>query len=348
MEEKIRVALTNELQDSQGNFVAPPPGLERLEEMPNVEFEILSEYHSTVLPQEVAGFDVVVTSTTYWTRDSVNTSDRPILVQRWGAGFERIDLAAMTDADIMVCNAPRGVRRPMATAIMTLLLSLTTSLFAKDRLIRQGRWEEGQFLAEGLTGKTLGSIGVGSIGHELFRLAKPFEMRHIAYDPYVKQDDLLDVDVSLVDLDTVLRESDILSISAPLTKETYHIVSARELAKMKHTAYLINTARGPLVDQAALTKALQDGTIRGAGLDVFEDEPIAPDDPLLSLDCVVLGPHSIGKTKEAFSGIWSEICEHIEQLAQGEIPHSVVNKEVLDKPSFRARFESLRNTILRP
>ena len=138
----------------------------------------------------------------------------------------------------------------------------------------------------GLVGRTLGSLGIGNIGAEVFRLAKPFDMSFIAHDPYADPKVAGELGIELVGLEELFREADLLSVSCPLDDETRHIVNAERLALMKPTAYLINTARGPIVDQKALTEALQEGRIAGAGLDVFEQEPIRPDDPILKLDNV--------------------------------------------------------------
>jgi phosphoglycerate dehydrogenase-like enzyme len=188
-------------------------------------------------------------------------------------------------------------------------------------------------------GRTFGSIGVGNIGHEAFKLAKPFDMKHIAYDPFIKQSAVDDVGVKLVDMDTVLSESDFLNISCPLSKATYHLVGEKELKKMKKTAFLINTSRGPVVDEAALTRALKEGWIQGAGIDVLEQEPTPPDNPLLKLDNVILAPHAIGHTDQIFIMMWEIVTKQIVQLSRGEMPNGVINKEVWDSPGFQSKLK---------
>ncbi|MBA7695996.1 Glyoxylate/hydroxypyruvate reductase B [subsurface metagenome] len=240
-----------------------------------------------------------------------------------------VDVPALTNAGVMLGITPNAVRRPMAAAIITFVLALSMRLLTKDKLAREGRWaEKANYHGYGLTGKTLGSIGVGNIGHEMFRLVKPFGMRHIAYDPYVTQEVVAEVDVGLVGMDTLLAESDFVNISCLLNEETHHLIGEKELRKMKKTAFLINTARGPIVDEAALIKALQEGWIRGAGLDVFEQEPTSPDNPLLKMDNVILAPHALSWTDEIFMGEWDEILERISQIIRGEVPESLVNREV--------------------
>ncbi|MCE2396661.1 dehydrogenase, partial [Candidatus Poribacteria bacterium] len=250
---------------------------------------------------------------------------------------------ALTDAGVLFCFAPDAVRRPMACTIITFILALAMRLMAKDKITRQGRWsEQNDYRGEGLMGKTLGSIGVGNIGHEVFVLAQPFGMRHLGCDPYIKQADVDDVGVQLVDMDTLLAESDFVSISVPLNEETRHLVGERELRKMKSTAYLISTSRGPVVDEAALIQALQEGWIRGAGIDVFEQEPVDPDNPILGMDNVVVSPHSLCHTDEYYKLAWSGKLRQAVQILRGEIPEELVNREVLDRPVFQTKFKKFQ------
>ncbi|MEE8420755.1 MAG: NAD(P)-dependent oxidoreductase, partial [Dehalococcoidales bacterium] len=140
-------------------------------------------------------------------------------------------------------------------------------------------------------------------------------------------------------------ESDVLTIICPLNEETHHLVGARELAKMKETAFLINAARGPIVDEAALIKALRERRIRGAGLDVFEQEPIAMDNPLLTMDNVILSPHALAQTDQTFANMWRIITEQINQLVHGEIPEPLVNREVLENPLFKEKFQRFQESV---
>ena len=193
------------------------------------------------------------------------------------------------------------MRRPVATSILLLILALSHKLLTKDRITRAGRWAETtRHMGDGLTGKTVGSLGVGNIGRELFRLLAPLDMVHLACDPYVKPEDTATLGVRLTDKDKVLRESDFVCLNTPLTPETRHLVGDREFSLMKPTAYLINTARGPVVDEKAIYKELAERRIAGAALDVFEQEPIAADNPLLQLDNIIVTPHSICWTDEFF------------------------------------------------
>ncbi len=212
------------------------------------------------------------------------------MIARWGVGYEMIDVQACTDNDVLLAITRDAVRRPVAEGIITLLLGLAKHMVIEDRLVRAGRWgDKRHYPGLGIAGRTLGSIGVGNIGAELFRMLRPFELgRLLAYDPYVTPAQAADLGVQMVDLDTLLAESDFVCINCPLTKETFHLLGEPQLRRMKPTALLINTARGPIVDQAALTSALQQGWIAGAALDVFEQEPLPAGDPLAQLDNVHL------------------------------------------------------------
>jgi phosphoglycerate dehydrogenase-like enzyme len=180
----------------------------------------------------------------------------------------------------------------------------------------------------GLTGKLVGIIGLGNIGQEFVKVTKPLDMKYQAYDPYVTSDVAASVGVSLVDLRTLMATSDIVCVLAPLTPETKHLLGAQEIALMKPTAYLINLARGAIVDQSALTEALSAHRIRGAGLDVFETEPPDPKDPIFLLDNVVVAPHAVAWTDELALGMGHSALRAVIDVAQGHRPAHIVNPEV--------------------
>jgi D-3-phosphoglycerate dehydrogenase len=225
------------------------------------------------------------------------------------------------------------------------MLALTGKLMVKDRLTREaaaGFARRGEYMGVGLVGRTLGSIGIGNIGAELFRLLKPFDMKLIAHDPYADGKTAAELGVELASLEDVFRRSDIVSVSCPLTAETCHLVNADRLSLMKPTAYLINTARGPIVDQKALTKALQERRIAGAGLDVLEQEPPDPGDPILKLDNVILSPHALCWTDQCFAGNGAADVRAVLDVQHGRTPHLVVNKEVLGTAIWKKRMDEFR------
>jgi phosphoglycerate dehydrogenase-like enzyme len=185
-------------------------------------------------------------------------------------------------------------------------------------------------------------IGFGNIGQDVFRLARPFDMRFIAHDPYGSAAAAAALGVELVDLETLLRTADFVSINCALTPETRHLINAERLELMKPTAFLINTARGPIVDQAALTAALRERRIAGAGIDVFEEEPVDPHDPILTLDNVIVTPHALPFTDEIMKGNGRGACESVLAVAAGELPRNIVNRDVTASPVLAAKLRRYR------
>lgn len=343
MNRRVTLGITRDMFDPDGKLTIPGPGLELLNEMPEIDCRMFDQFLPEVAAEQVHGCDMVVSGAAQWTERSLVGNDQLLALLYTGVGYDHIDVEALTNAGVMFCSAPDAVRRPMACTVITFILALATRLMAKDRITRQGRWtEQKAYHGEGLMGKTLGSIGIGNIGHEVFILARPFDMRHLACDPYTTHEAVADVGVDLVDMDTLLTESDFLSISVPLNGETHHLVGEGELRKMKSTAYLINTSRGPVVDEAALIQALQQGWIRGAGIDVFEQEPVDPDNPILQMDNVIVSPHCLGHTDEYFKLAWSGKLRQAAQILQGEIPAAVVNTEVLERKEFQTKFRKFQ------
>lgn len=343
MDGKITLGITRDIFDADGNLDIPGPGLKLLDEMPEIHYRMFDQFLTEVTTEQIQGCDMVISAAARWTAQSLVGNDQLIALLYTGVGYDHIDVKALTDAGVLFCFAPDAVRRPMACTVITFILALAMKLMAKDRITRQGRWEEqNDFRGEGLMGKILGSIGVGNIGHEVFVLAQPFGMRHLGCDPYITQADVEDVGVQLVDMNTLLAESDFVSISVPLNEETHHLVGARELRKMKSTAYLISTSRGPVVDETSLIQALQEGWIRGAGIDVFEQEPVDPNNPILGMDNVVVSPHSLCHTDEYYRLAWSGKLRQAAQILRGEIPDSLVNTEVLETPAFQAKFKKFQ------
>jgi phosphoglycerate dehydrogenase-like enzyme len=283
---------------------------------------------------ELSGFDALVALQPYVTERSLEHSDRLGLVARVGVGLDRVDLAACTRRGVLVTTAPDGVRRPLAAGAMAFVLALAHRLMERDRRMRSGWWDRQELPGIGLRGRTLGVIGLGNVGRDLCTLAAPFELQLIAADPYV---DDRPPGVELVELDELLRRSDFVVCLCPLTEETRGLLDARRLALLKPTAFLVNVARGSIVDQGALTDALRARRLAGAALDVFEQEPIDPNDPLLELDNVILSPHAVALTDEAFAGSGRSACEAVLAFARGALPRHLANPEAIDHPRLRER-----------
>ena len=338
MSRKVEIGFTADFIGADGSFLVPGPGPKLTGERLRAGYGIFPEFLREVTPEQIRGFDIIVSFRPLWKESSLLGNNQLLSIHRLGVGYERLDVPALTKAGVILCITPKAIRRPMATSIITLILALSLRLTTKEKLLREGRWADAsQYKGWSPEGKTLGSIGVGNIGHEMFRLARQFGMRHIAYDPYANEANLADADIKLVDLDTVLAESDILNISCPLTEETRHMIGEKELRKMKKTALLINTARGPIIDEPALVKALQEGWLMGAGLDVFEQEPPSPDNPLFKLDNVILTPHALCVTNELVMRQWEEVLSQMSQIIKGEMPENMVNPEAWHTEAFQAK-----------
>jgi phosphoglycerate dehydrogenase-like enzyme len=347
MAEPFRVGLTRGMRLPGGRSLMAPEALARLDEQ-GIVYDFFDATGGEVQADHIAGYDAIVVLGEHFGAPALQRNTRLVGLARWGVGYDAVDLTACTANDVCVFITPRGVRRPVALAILTFLLALALKLRPKDALVRSGKWgRKTDYMGEMLTGRVLGSLGLGGIGRELFRLAAPLEMRHLAHDPYVTPTDAAAVGVQLVDKETLLRASDVLCINCPLTPQTRHSIGAAELALMKPSAYLINTARGPIVDQDALIAALQSGQLRGAGLDVFEQEPLAIASPLVTMENVWLAPHALAWTDELVRGLSIEDAEGLIRLAHGELPDAVVNPEVLEREGFQDKLRALARRAVR-
>lgn len=337
MKDKFKVGLTRDFLTPDGKLVFQDIGLSLLDEQPHIEYHFFKEHFPEIQSDQVRGLDGIIVLAPKVTRETLKGADQLVAIARFGVGYESVDLNACTDNNVAIFTTPGAVERPMAGGIMAFLLALSRKMLIKDKLIRAGKWQDKIFhMGSEFIGKTLGSVGIGNIGSEMFRLAKPFGFaRLIAHDPYVTKEKAANLWVELVsDLDTIFRESDFITVNCPLTKETAKMIGERHFRMMKKTAYFVNTARGGIIDQKALTKALTEGWIAGAGLDVFEQEPIDPNDPTLKLENVIVTAHCIGWTNEGFRDIGRMDCTGIIKASRGEIPDNVVNKAVLQKKEF--------------
>ena len=322
----FRLGITRDLLTSDGSPSFGLGPLELLKQEKHIDWEFIPETVSEITPEIMARYDGLHVNSPAVTARSVSGSDcRVRLVSRHGVGYDSVDVAALAARGIITTNTPIAVRRPVAVASLTMIFALAGRLFAKDNLIRQGEWHtRTNHMGLGLTTRTLGVLGAGGIGLELLALARPFGWRMLACDPFVKADAVSACGASLVDLDTLLAQSDFLVTTLVLNEKTRHIINRERLSKMKSSAFLINMARGPIVDELALIDALNKGVIAGAGLDVFEREPIQIDNPLLKMRQVLLTPHSLCWTDECFDHIAREGLGCQVAFSKGLTPLSVI------------------------
>ena len=336
----FHVGLTRDMIKADGSPAFPDMTMASLDRAAGVEWDYLRDDEAEISPAQIAGKDALVVLAPRITAATLagEGADRLAIIARIGVGYDSVDVDACTRAGVALVITPDGVRRPVASSVLALVLALSYRLMTKDRLTRSGRWaERADFMGIGLTGRTLGLIGLGNIGCEVFRLFRPLDMRYMACDPFAASQTAAELGVELVDLRTLLTAADFVCVCCALTSDTHHLIAADELAAMKETAFLINVARGPIVDQGALTAALQSGQIQGAAIDVYEEEPVDAADPLLQLENVIVTPHAISWTDEAFRMMSESACRGILEVAAGRPPQHVVNGEVLEQPRFVER-----------
>jgi len=299
-----------------------PGAVKLLQQQPGWEVIVSNPKEFT---QHLSGADALIVRSAV-TVDKAVMAAAPNLrvIGRAGVGVDNVDLPAATAAGILVMNTPGGNAVSVAEHALALMLSLARSIPNASASVKSGKWEKRKFLGTELRAKTLGVIGLGSIGREVVKRAAAFEMNIIAHDPYVHSQTAKDVGVALVDLPTLYAESDYITLHTALTPESFQLLSRDAFSKMKRGARIVNCARGELIDQAALVEALTSGQLSGAALDVFESEPPPPNDPILAIESLVATPHIGGSTEEAQETVGMRIAQQIvEYLESGAALHAV-------------------------
>jgi len=289
----------------------------------------VSEKNLCEMVKEVDGLLFMQTMSYSISRRIIESGKKLKFIQSAGVGFDQIDLKAATENNVVVMNIPAATTVSVAEHTVALILACAKNLIQIHQSTVKGEWRIGGFNVE-LRGKNLGVIGFGRIGREVVRIMKGFGMKILIYDPFVKEKDIKKLNCCKVDLDTLLKESDVVTIHAPLTKETENLIDKEKLKLMKPTAILVNTARGEIIDEEALFNALNEGNLRFAGLDVFRQEPINENNPLLKLENIVLSPHMAVQTFEGVAALMKQNGEQVEKALNG-VYENIVNKEVLAK-----------------
>ncbi len=263
------------------------------------------------------------------TAESLKVIPRCGAIIRTGSGTDNIPVDEATQLGIVVANTPEGVSDEVSDHALGLLLAVVRQIAVQDRAVRSGKWDFTLGRPRWhIRGQTLGLIGFGHIARTVVRKVSGFDMTILAYDPYVNAETMAKEGVRPMGLDDVLSQSDFVSVHCPLVKDTYHLIGERELGLMKSTSILINTSRGSVIDEPALVSALTEGSIAAAGLDVFEQEPPDPDNPLFKLDNVVVTPHIAGWSDQHMEAFWRLSYETVIALASGHWPRSCVNPQL--------------------
>jgi len=316
--------------------IIPEPGLEILKKYVDIELHESKEWppsREEVLEKIKDKDGLLCLLTDKIDAEVMDAAPNLKVISTYSVGYDHIDIEAATKRGIYVTHTPGVLTDAVAEFTVGLLLAVTRRVLEADRTIRANEWNKpwNPFFLTGpeLKGKTLGIIGFGRIGVAVAKKVQGFEMNVIYYDVYRKEDVEKELGVKYVDLETLLKTSDFVSLHVPLMKETYHMIGEKELKMMKPTAYLINTARGAVVDTDALIKALEEGWIAGAALDVFEQEPLPPNHPLTKFKNVVLAPHIASATIEARQRMAELAANNLVAVLKGEMPPALVNKDVL-------------------
>ena len=354
----FRIAFTGDFLDESGAVAYGDIGLDRLASQPSLRWHFITDlspkpsdpgywarlYSLEVAPDHIQGVDGLVVLRPWVKRSTFAEGAADLVViGRSGAGYDKIDLDACTEHGVAVFNAPMALNHSTASSALLFMLALAKRLPDQERITRQGRWDrQAAVMGSEIQGRTLGIVGLGHSGRELARLVAPFAMRILAFSPHADPAAAQSLGVRLTSLDEVLRESDFVSLHCRLTAETRGLIGAPQLALMKPAAYFINVGRGELVDQQALVAALRDRRIAGAGLDVFEVEPLPPDDPLIGLDNVILTPHWSASTSDVWRATGAAMAEGMLKAARGERPDNVVNPQVFDQPAFREKLSRFK------
>ncbi|KUJ98979.1 MAG: Phosphoglycerate dehydrogenase [Thermococcales archaeon 44_46] len=261
---------------------------------------------------------IIVRSKPKVTKEIIDAAPSLKVIARAGVGLDNIDVEYAKSKGIEIVNAPAASSRSVAELAIALIFNVARKVAFADRKMREGIWAKKQCMGFELEGKTLGVVGFGRIGYQVAKIANALGMKLLLYDPYPNEERAKEVGGRFVELEELLRNSDVVTIHVPLLESTYHLINEEKLKLMKPTAILINTSRGPIVDTNALVKALQEGWIAGAGLDVFEEEPLPKDHPLTKLDNVVLTPHIGASTVEAQERAGIEVAEKVVKILKGE------------------------------
>jgi phosphoglycerate dehydrogenase-like enzyme len=341
--EKFVVTLTADFYDGNGAPKYRDLGLSVLAENPRIEQRVFKEHRKQIGVEQIDGAHGVIVLTPAVTAETVSNADQLLVIARFGVGYDAVDVKACTAADVLVTITTGAVDRSVAEATIGWMIALTHHLRIKDNLVRTGQWDDrSKFMGRELRDRTLGVIGLGGIARKLIELLAGFGMKQpLAFDPFLTEESALKAGARLVGLDELLRQADFVSIHCPLTDKTRGLIGARELALMKPDAYLLNTARGGIVDEDALYDALKNRRIAGAALDCFAQEPVITPSRFAELDNVLLAPHSIAWTDELFRDIGRAACRVMVDLSLGKRPHGVLNPELFERPSFQSKWKRL-------
>ncbi|SDW94002.1 D-isomer specific 2-hydroxyacid dehydrogenase family protein [Tepidimicrobium xylanilyticum] len=326
----IKIAIVN--SSSFGKYF--PSHMDRLKKLGEVDrFEFSKDIRGKELAEKLMGYSIIIASVTaQYDREFFEKKDKTLLIARHGIGYNNIDIEAATEKGTFVTIVDAIVEREaVAENAIALLTSVIRQVGLAWRKVKEGKWEErAKLIGYEIKGKTVGIIGFGNIGSRVGEILKyGFNTKLIAYDPYLSSEEIIKRGAEPVSLEELLKNSDIISLNAFVDENSYHILSDKEFSLMKKGVFIVNTARGELIDEKSLIKALDEGIVAGLGIDVVEGEPIDQHHPLLAYKNVIITPHISAYTYECLSGMGDKVVSDVEKVVKGENPDNVVNKELL-------------------
>ncbi len=336
----FNVRLTADFFDATGRAKYDDIGLSVFGTAPHIRQAAFADHRPEIASDQLTGANGVIVLTPKVTAQSVSQARDLVAVGRFGVGYDSVDVPACTAADVAVYITSGAVDRPVAEATVGWIIALSHNVRVKDKLIRTGGWDtRSRYMGSELRDRTLGLIGLGGIARTVLQLLANWGMKQpLVFDPFVDEAAAAQAGVRKVTLDELMSGSDFVSIHCPLTEQTRGLIGAAQLARMRPTAYLLNTARGGIVDEDALYAALKAGQLAGAALDCFAQEPVHTPPRLAELDNVLFAPHCIAWTNELFRDIGRAACQGMIDLSLGKKPRGVVNPAVFEKPSFQEKW----------
>lgn len=308
--------------------------MERLKTLGEVtRFDLPKDIGGRELSEKLKGYSIIIASVTaLYDREFFEHKDKTLLITRHGIGYNNIDVQAATEKGTFITKVDALVEREaVAENAIALLMAALRQVVPASQKVKESKWSErAKFMGYEIKGKTAGVIGLGNIGSRVGEILKyGFNAELIAYDPNLSNEEIIKRGAIPVSLEELLKSSDIISLNAFVDENSYHMLSEKEFNLMKKGVYIVNTARGALMDEKCLLKALEDGTIGGLGLDVIENEPIDEHHPLLKYDNVVVTPHTSAYTYECLKGMGDKCVGDVEKVLRGENPDNVINKELI-------------------
>jgi D-3-phosphoglycerate dehydrogenase len=313
-EKKKRVLITDRISEE---------GIKNLRK--EAQVDVMAGLKPEEIIDVIGDYDaLMVRSQTMVTADIIEAGKKLQVIARAGVGIDNVDIEAATRCGVVVVNAPTGNTVSAAEHAIALLLASARNIPQADRVLKGGEWRRSDFMGTELRGKTLGIIGLGNVGSEVARRAQGFEMRLLGNDPLISEEYASKLQVELVDLKTLFKQSDFITLHLPLTAQTRGMIGARELAMCKHSARIINCARGGLIDEAALVKAINEKKLAGAAIDVFEKEPCT-ESILFGVDNIIVTPHLGASTAEAQVLAARDVAEQVIDVFRGQPPRSAIN-----------------------